>query len=344
MNLLCIFAYLNICILYVVNSAEGSDIGLLKDEKSQAQSLQERVEKMIQSTRRKGFVLFDSKTFKDLVRSSPRNYSVVVMFTALSDSRGCIICRQASEEFYQLIISSSHAPSMLTNRLFFGVVDYDENSEIFQSLGLNSAPAFVHFPPKGKPKKRDHMDIQRLGFLAEVLAKWIAERSDVYIRIYRGPNYVGTMVLITCFGAAAILIYLRRNNLEFLFNPNTWCSFAILFVLFMISGQMWNHIRGPPFVYYTQSGGVAYVHDSSQGQFVSETYFVMMMYGLVILGVILLCEAGSFNGEKFVEATGPGFRRIQVFFGLALLVFFFSLILSMFRSKAGGYPYRFLFR
>ena len=58
--------------------------------------------------------------------------------------------------------------------------------------------------------------------------------------------------------------------------------------------------------YVSVLGGVAYVHDSSQGQFVSETYFVMMMYGLVILGVILLCEAGSFNGEKFVEATGPG--------------------------------------
>ena len=53
---------------------------------------------------------------------------------------------------------------------------------------------------------------------------------------------------------------------------------------------------------------MAYVHDSSQGQFVSETYFVMMMYGLVILGVILLCEAGTLDGEKFVEATGPGVR------------------------------------
>ena len=36
----------------------------------------------------------------------------------------------------------------MTNRLFFGVVDFDDGSEIFQSLGLNSAPAFVHFPAK----------------------------------------------------------------------------------------------------------------------------------------------------------------------------------------------------
>jgi oligosaccharyltransferase complex subunit gamma len=30
--------------------------------------------------------------------------------------------------------------------------------------------------------------------------------------------------------------------------------------------------------------------------------------------------------------------------GLCLLVFFYSLLLSIFRSKAGGYPYSFLFK
>ena len=53
------------------------------------------------------------------------------------------------------------------------------------------------------------------------------------------------------------------------------------------------------------SGGLAYVHDSSQGQFVSETYFVMIMYGLVVLGMILLCEAGSMSDDK-LGGAGPG--------------------------------------
>ena len=33
-------------------------------------------------------------------------------------------------------------------------------------------------------------------------------------------------------------------------------------------------------------------------------------------------------------------RRIYAFIGLALVAFFFSLLLSIFRSKAHGYPYR----
>jgi len=48
-------------------------------------------------------------------------------------------------------------------------------------LRLNTAPVFMHFPPKGKPKQSDTMDIQRIGFAAEAIAKWIAERTDVQV-------------------------------------------------------------------------------------------------------------------------------------------------------------------
>ena len=51
------------------------------------------------------------------------------------------------------------------------------------------------------------------------------------------------------------LLYLRRNNLEFLYNRTAWSLIALFFVFAMISGQMWNHIRTPPFVHKTQNGG-----------------------------------------------------------------------------------------
>jgi oligosaccharyltransferase complex subunit gamma len=100
---------------------------------------------------------------------------------------------------------------------------------------------------------------------------------------------------------------------------------------------MWNHIRGPPFVQKTQNGGVAYIHGSSQGQFVLETYFVMLINGLIVCGMIMLMEAGDSKGDS-------GKRKALGIVGLGLLAVFFSLLLSIFRSKAGGYPYSFLFR
>jgi oligosaccharyltransferase complex subunit gamma len=45
----------------------------------------------------------------------------------------------------------------------------------------------------------------------------------------------------------------------------------------MTSGQMWNHIRNPPFLHKNQQGGVAYIHGSSQGQFIVETYIIAVL-------------------------------------------------------------------
>jgi oligosaccharyltransferase complex subunit gamma len=60
------------------------------------------------------------------------------------------------------------------------------------------------------------------------------------------------------------LLYLRRNNLEFLYNKTAWGILALAFVFAMTSGQMWNHIRGPPFIQKSPNGGLAYIHGSSQ--------------------------------------------------------------------------------
>ena len=52
------------------------------------------------------------------------------------------------------------------------MIDFDDGSEAFQSMNINSAPVFMHFPPKGKPKKVDNMDIQRVGYSGEALARY----------------------------------------------------------------------------------------------------------------------------------------------------------------------------
>lgn len=50
-------------------------------------------------------------------------------------------------------------------------------------MKLNTAPVFVHFPAKGKPKAADTLDIQRVGFGAEAIARWIHERTDIQVII-----------------------------------------------------------------------------------------------------------------------------------------------------------------
>lgn len=161
-------------------------------------------------------------------------------------------------------------------------------------------------------------------------------------------------------------LYLRRNNLEFLYNKQLWSLLAVMFCFIFVSGQMWNHIRSPPFVHKSSTGGVSYIHGSSQGQLVVETYIVMFLSkcfclwrkigfynrlgrhvlrncirtqlifnisdAMIVLGMIMLTESGSQTDMKK--------GRIMAIVGLVLVSVFFSLILSVFRTKAQGYPYR----
>ncbi|KAK7097909.1 tumor suppressor candidate 3-like [Littorina saxatilis] len=305
--------------------------------KKKEESLGDKVQQLTEWNNKKSIIRLNGDKFKQYVKTAPRNYSVIVMLTALQPQRQCSVCKQANEEF-QILANSWRYSQQYSNQLFFTMVDYDEGPDVFQSMKINTAPVFMHFPAKGKPKKTDTMDIHRVGFAAEQIARWVAERTDLQIRVFRPPNYSGTLALALLFSLVGGLLYLKRNNLEFLYNKSCWGVFALAIIFAMISGQMWNHIRGPPLMHRNpQTGQMHYIHGSSQGQFIMETYIVMLLHCAVVVGFILLNEAHSLKGD-------PGKRRIMALVGLGCVAIFFSLLLSVFRSKYQGYPYSFLFK
>jgi oligosaccharyltransferase complex subunit gamma len=167
-------------------------------KKDSAAALMEKVQQLSDLSTKRPVIRLNGNKFRELVRNAPRNYSMVVMFTAMASGRGCAICKQAADE-YQLVANSYRYSQQFTNKLFFAMVDFDEGPDAFQIMNLNSAPVFMHFPEKGKPKKPDTMDIQRLGFGADAIAKWVAERTDVHIKVFRPPNYSGTLVMFAMF-------------------------------------------------------------------------------------------------------------------------------------------------
>ncbi|XP_053475531.1 tumor suppressor candidate 3 [Ictalurus furcatus] len=223
-------------------------------QKKKENMLVEKVEQMMEWSARRSVIRMNGEKFRRFVKAPPRNYSVIVMFTALQPQRQCSVCRQANEE-YQVLANSWRYSSAFSNRLFFTVVDYDEGADVFQQLNMNSAPTFMHFPAKGKPKRADTFDLQRIGFASEQLAKWIHDRTDVQIRVFRPPNYSGTIALALLVSLVGGLLYLRRNNLEFIYNKTGWAMAALCVVFAMTSGQMWNHIRGPPYAHKNPQNG-----------------------------------------------------------------------------------------
>ncbi|KAG9509675.1 Magnesium transporter protein 1 [Fragariocoptes setiger] len=311
---------------------------------SETNEPEERLKELEDLSNRRPVIKLNSDKFRKYIgsKSLPRNYSFVVMMTALSPHRGCFICRQAYEEFLAVATSYRLSEYQDSKRLYFGSVDYDEGQDVFNLLGLTAAPAFLYFNEQGKIRSPDELNIQRSGFSAETIARWLADKTgDVKnLKIVRPPNYVGLIIFLTMGLATTGILYASRNSLAFLMNRYNWGFVAVAIVFFMTSGQMWNQIRGAPFMQKTREG-IAWIHAGSSGQYVIETYLVLFMNMAVAGGILLLINA--LNPARHVVG-GAKQRRIEAISGIAILLLSFSLLLSTFRQKSYGYPYSLLLR
>lgn len=298
--------------------------------------LSEKVQQLTEWSLKKPVIRLTYDKFKHYVKSAPKNYTMVVMLTALAANRECQICRPANEE-YQIVAQSWRYSAQFNNRLFFAMVDFDEASDVFKMLNTASAPQFIIFGRKGKPKAADNLDLPRVGFSAETIAKWIQDRTEISVKIFRPPNYSGFLLIVLLAFMIGGLLYVKRNNLEFLYNKTTWSMIIISFILIFISGQMWNQIRGPPLVHRNpQTGQIGFFAGGHGYQFIAETYIIFALYGSVVVGMILMNEAPKYTNDSSV-------KKAMAVGGLAIVTFFFSMILSIFRNKYQGYPYSLFF-
>ncbi|MED6246010.1 tumor suppressor candidate 3 [Ataeniobius toweri] len=60
-----------------------------------ANLLSEKVEQMMEWSSRRSVIRMNGDKFRRFVKAPPRNYSVIVMFTALQPQRQCSVCRYA---------------------------------------------------------------------------------------------------------------------------------------------------------------------------------------------------------------------------------------------------------
>ena len=60
---------------------------------------------------RKPVMRFNGNKFREYVKGTPRNYSMIVMFTALSSSRQCMICKEAYDEYTVVANSFRYSPA-----------------------------------------------------------------------------------------------------------------------------------------------------------------------------------------------------------------------------------------
>lgn len=299
--------------------------------------LAEKTRQLMTWTKKNRVIKMNDATFSHFVLETPRNYSVIVMFTTLQFS-SCVICQPAAEEF-QILANSWQFSNAFGNKVFFAMVDFEESPEIFKMLQLMSIPCFLHFSAKRTFTPDDIYHLEERGITVQQMSAWVAERTQkrmVNIKVREHAHNYYPFKLGVSLALIGGIVYVLKWNRKFILSKNLWAILVLCFVILMTSGQMWTYIKGAP---YAQSnphtGHTHYIHGVSFSQFVAEMYIVSLFHMSITLGMVLLDEAAT-SRVNIIK------RKIMSIVGMCLVLIFFSWLLSLFRLKEPNYPFRIL--
>lgn len=290
----------------------------------------------------------------EYILNGARDYHLIVMLSSQSSQINCVLCNEFKPEFE--IVGNSwiqdHPNGLSKDELedeeepkknvYFLYSEFGDSRKFFLTLQLNNIPKVFHFPPTTNQKPNEYLNqYDQYQFLQgdhkQLLSAWAGQMTGHKFNIYVPVDYIkiATNALITL--AAAMIIKRFNSQLAKIVKSRMlWSGISLVLVLLLISGYMFNQIRGVPFVMDHQDGRVEYFLPSQQNQLGIETQIMSFVYGcLSLLTVVLI--------KKAPEIKYSQVKLIAVVVISILIFGLYSVLLSIFGIKGMGYPYKFLF-
>ncbi|KAG0229654.1 oligosaccharyl transferase subunit ost3/OST6 [Actinomortierella wolfii] len=303
-----------------------------------AEVLQLKVDRLSKkAAKNKGIVELSGNIFEEVL-ANPRNYSMVVLFTAMSPEFNCVPCKNFDPEYR--LVAKGWSKQQDKTKLYYGVLDFTAGREIFRMFGMQSAPSALYFPAtesnSGLPV-HERYDFSKHGFQAEPFANWLSQRAGTPVRVVRPFDFVAfSLKLFFLLGslACAHLLYTRAGTI--LKGKYIWAAISLFTIFVMISGHMWNHIRKPPYTLPGRDGRSAFMAQGFQNQLGLETQVVAVIYAVLCGSVISLISSVP-------KMENPARQRIAVFLWMSILLVMYSVLMQLFRLKNPAYPFRLLF-
>ncbi|KAH8902761.1 OST3/OST6 family protein [Coniochaeta sp. PMI_546] len=284
-------------------------------------------------------VKLNDATYKDLT-GVPRDYTGVVLLTALEARFGCELCRQFQPEWELLSRSWTKGDKKGDSRVVFGTLDFSDGRETFVALGLQTAPVLLLFQPTVGPHASPSAEPLRYDFTngpqsAEQVHDWIVRHTPdrPHPAIKRPFNWIKWFTVFTFISGFSTLAYVAWPYImPIAQNRNVWAAVSLIAILLFTSGHMFNHIRKVPYIAGDGKGGISYFAGGFQNQYGMETQIVAAMYGVLSFAAISLAV-------KVPRIADPKSQQMMVLIWSAVLFLMYSFLLSVFRIKNSGYPF-----
>jgi len=281
----------------------------------------------------------DDRSF-DLYTQGTRNYTLVLLITAMDSKFGCQPCRLIDPAFRQVASSYWMTPQGDGSALFFGILDFNDGQQTYQKLGFESAPTVMLVAPTEVEQPSLQYSRYELSgmetFDADALAMWISGQTQIPIKVYRPPDYVTPVLSVL--GVMSVLAALKLfwSRLYPIITNNTlWSTGCLMFIIHMCSGFMYNRIRGAQYAGVDRQTKQIQLFSSSEGQFQIEIQIVSVTYAALALCVI-------FMTKRIPKIQDVRVQRLTLYTVMAVFLAIYSWLISIFRFKNGGYPFKLL--
>ncbi|PGH13788.1 hypothetical protein AJ80_06176 [Polytolypa hystricis UAMH7299] len=311
-------------------------IGLIHSAIS-AQASPGKFQKYKSLSRPSGAVELDDAVYEELTLK-PRDYHVAVLLTAKEAKYGCQVCREFQSEWDLLAAAWNKASKPDMPRLILGTLDFSQGRGTFQKLMLQTAPILLFFPPTVGPNAKVDASPLRYDFAGSMSADqvyaWLGRNLPEGYRppIVRPINYsriIGSITVVL--GAITLFTVTSPYTLPIIQSRNIWAAISLIAVLLFTSGHMFNHIRKVPYVAGDGKGGISYFAGGFSNQFGLESQIVAAVYAVLSFTTIVLAM-------KIPRIADRKSQQVSVIIWGLVLFGAYSFLLSIFRTKSGGYP------
>ncbi|KAL1409080.1 oligosaccharyl transferase subunit ost3/OST6 [Vanrija albida] len=272
--------------------------------------------------------------YDELVGALDRDFGVTVVLTALPEAYKCAPCR-TFDPVYRAVADSwrRKAPRGVRDDHVFAELDFSEAGEIFQRLGLTSAPV-VYF--HSKDGKTQTYDLNRSGLGLGSLHTWVKSTTPVHFDLYKPFNPIPLIITLAAVAFTGYIGYAAWDIiLPIVTSRALWGIGTIILCLVFTSGYMWNKIKNAPYVQVAQDGRVSWIAGGYSNQLGLESQVVGALYGALALCVVVLTVV-------IPAQSSPVKQRLGVFLWTGMLIVLASMLFRLFRLKNGGYPFHLL--
>ncbi|KTW28765.1 hypothetical protein T552_01395 [Pneumocystis carinii B80] len=252
-----------------------------------------------------GIIHLDSTNIYSIT-TKPRNYSIVVMFTTNSEEYDCYICKKLYSNF-KLIAKSRQKTHPKSETLFFGVLEYLENVDIFSQLQLTKIPMIIIYPatvgPTASRNSKPFVLTLKNEISPELLVHTISQKINEPIHIVQFLNY--GKIIFYIFIAFLFLLFFKLTH-SFIFyvmnRKEIWLIFSLACILIFNSGYMLVKIRKPPFS-GQDNNSPDYILKESHSQYGVESHIIVITNLILMFTVILLTVFAPKIANKGKQTT-----------------------------------------